>query len=236
MAATAAEQPPGGRVARRLEPLRRLFGPQMSSGARERRDVVVLLLAVTFVVVPHFEHLPWWATALLLLMLFWRGFLTVAQQPLPGRLLMLPLLLGAAFGVYLQHGTVVGQQAGVTFLLLLMALKLLEMRARRDIWSFRPERLARAEDELTRALSAAGDHVLLYDGLATLHWQYINETFRNSPVSDQVGWYVIRVADPSTADQLAQRIDALFANSPNETKTSTEKAWSSDFAGQIGDT
>ncbi len=48
------------------------------------------------------------------------------------------------------------------------------LRARRDIWSFRPERLARAEDELTRALSAAGDHVLLYDGLATLHWQYIN--------------------------------------------------------------
>ncbi len=36
--------------------------------------------------------------------------------------------------VYLQYRTVVGQQAGVTFLLLLMALKLLEMRARRDIF------------------------------------------------------------------------------------------------------
>ena len=48
------------------------------------------------------------------------------------------------------------------------------LRARRDIWSFVPERLARAEDELTRALAAAGDHVLLYDALGTLHWQYIN--------------------------------------------------------------
>ena len=67
------------------------------------------------------------------------------------------------------------------------------------------------------------------------HWQYINETFRNMPVADQVGWYVVRVADPATADQLAKRIDALFSNSPNETKTSTEKAWVSDFAGQIGD-
>jgi serine/threonine protein kinase len=48
------------------------------------------------------------------------------------------------------------------------------LRARRDIWSFMPERLARAEEELTRALAAAGEHVLLYDGLGTLHWQYVN--------------------------------------------------------------
>jgi protein-glutamine gamma-glutamyltransferase len=46
----------------------------------------------------------------------------------------LPLLLAASLAVYLQYRTVVGQQAGVTFLLLLMALKLLEMRARRDIF------------------------------------------------------------------------------------------------------
>ena len=48
------------------------------------------------------------------------------------------------------------------------------LRARRDIWSFVPERLARAEEDLTRALAAAGDQVLLYDALGMLHWQYIN--------------------------------------------------------------
>ena len=47
---------------------------------------------------------------------------------------MLPLLLAAAGAVYLQHRTLAGQDAGVTLLLLLMALKLLEMRARRDIF------------------------------------------------------------------------------------------------------
>jgi transglutaminase-like putative cysteine protease len=134
MAATAPDPAPRPRVAEAIGRLRRLFGPQMSSAARERRDILVLLFAVAFVAVPHFEHLPWWATALLLLMLFWRVFLTVAQQPLPGRYLLVPLLIGAGFGVYLQHGTLIGQQAGVTFLLLLMALKLLEMRARRDIF------------------------------------------------------------------------------------------------------
>jgi protein-glutamine gamma-glutamyltransferase len=122
------------RVSRLTGPLGRLFGPQTSSGARERRDILVLLLAVAFVVVPHFEHLPWWATLLLVVMLVWRGVIAARQLSAPGRVLLLPLLVGAAAGVYLQHGTLVGQEAGVTFLLLLMALKLLEMRARRDVF------------------------------------------------------------------------------------------------------
>ena len=54
------------------------------------------------------------------------------------------------------------------------------------------------------------------------------------PDGGQVGWYVIRVADPSTAGSARQAIDAMFANSP-ETKTATEKAFVSDFAKQIGD-
>ena len=134
MAAVFSDSSLRARLTRGASALRQLFGPQMSSAARERRDILVLLAAVAFVVMPHFEHIPWWTTALLILMLFWRGFLTATQHPLPGRMMMLPLLIGAAFAVYLQHGTVVGQQAGVTFLLLLMALKLLEMRARRDIF------------------------------------------------------------------------------------------------------
>jgi protein-glutamine gamma-glutamyltransferase len=117
-----------------LAPITRVFGPQTSSAARERRDMLVLLAAVALVVVPHFEHLPWWATAVVLLLLIWRIWLTIAQRPLPGRFVMLPLLLAAGGAVYLQHRTLAGQEAGVTFLLLLMALKLLEMRARRDIF------------------------------------------------------------------------------------------------------
>lgn len=132
--AAAAPGARRSRASRVTGAVNRLFGPQTSSGARERRDILVLLLAVTFVVVPHFEHLPWWATLLLLLMLVWRGVIAAQQLSVPGRTLLLPLLIGAAAGVYLQHDTLVGQEAGVTFLLLLMALKLLEMRARRDVF------------------------------------------------------------------------------------------------------
>jgi len=67
-------------------------------------------------------------------------------------------------------------------------------------------------------------------------YEYLNEVMRKLPgLGDQVGWYVFRVADPSTSDQLAKRIDAMFANSSAETKTATEKAFVSDFAKQIGD-
>jgi transglutaminase-like putative cysteine protease len=111
-----------------------LVQPQVSSAAREWRDVLVLLAAVALVVAPHFDHLAWWATAILVLLWFWRVWLTVTQRPAPGRFAMLPLLAAVATAVWLQHGTLVGRDAGVTFLLLLMALKLLELRARRDVF------------------------------------------------------------------------------------------------------
>lgn len=67
------------------------------------------------------------------------------------------------------------------------------------------------------------------------HWDYINETFRDTAFNGQVGWYIMRVADPAASDRLAKQVDALFANSPAETKTATEKAFVSSFANQIGD-
>ncbi|MPY90146.1 MAG: FtsX-like permease family protein [Luteitalea sp.] len=66
------------------------------------------------------------------------------------------------------------------------------------------------------------------------HYDYLNEA-RNEEVRDIVGWYTMRVGDPSRAADLANRIDAQFANSAAETKTSTEKAFVQAFANQIGD-
>ncbi len=110
-----------------------LIQPQMSSAARERRDVLVLLLAIALVVAPHFKHLAWWAIATFAVLWCWRLWLTIAQRPAPGHLAMLPLLLAAAVLVWLEYRTLLGRDAGVTFLLLLIALKLLELRARRDV-------------------------------------------------------------------------------------------------------
>ncbi|MBA3639628.1 MAG: FtsX-like permease family protein [Acidobacteriota bacterium] len=67
------------------------------------------------------------------------------------------------------------------------------------------------------------------------HYKYLNETISQNFGRDQVGWYIVKVANPGEADIVAKRMDALFANSPAETKTATEKAFVADFAKQVGD-
>jgi putative ABC transport system permease protein len=69
------------------------------------------------------------------------------------------------------------------------------------------------------------------------HYDYMNETLRAAKAgfSDIIGWYVFKVADPATADQLAKRVDAMFENSSAETKTATEKVFTAEWAKQVGD-
>ena len=63
------------------------------------------------------------------------------------------------------------------------------------------------------------------------HWKYVDE---RSLVAGQVGWIVTKVSDPDRATQVASAIDGKFSNSPFETKTDTEKAFSAQFANMLG--
>jgi len=65
------------------------------------------------------------------------------------------------------------------------------------------------------------------------NWDYFDEAraFGNG----SVGWYLTRVADRNQAQQVAQAIDALSANSDHETKTQTEQAFNAEFVSQYGD-
>src|SRR4029079_18382699 len=63
------------------------------------------------------------------------------------------------------------------------------------------------------------------------HWKYADE--RSTP-KGQVGWIVSRTNTTDRATQVASEIDAKFANSPNETKTQTEQAFSASFASMLG--
>jgi putative ABC transport system permease protein len=51
----------------------------------------------------------------------------------------------------------------------------------------------------------------------------------------RTGWYIERIADPIQAHAIAAAIDALFMNSPDETKTQPEKEFAIGFAKQVGD-
>ncbi|HEV2318635.1 MAG TPA: FtsX-like permease family protein, partial [Verrucomicrobiae bacterium] len=50
----------------------------------------------------------------------------------------------------------------------------------------------------------------------------------------KVGWYTIRIKDPSQAAEVAKRVDDEFANSPAETRTEPEGAFIQAWASQIG--
>jgi putative ABC transport system permease protein len=50
----------------------------------------------------------------------------------------------------------------------------------------------------------------------------------------RVGWYTIRIKDPSQAAEVAKLVDAEFENSPAETKTEPEGAFIQGWASQIG--
>ena len=63
------------------------------------------------------------------------------------------------------------------------------------------------------------------------NWKYADE---RSVAKGQIGWFVSQISNPDRATQVASRIDAQFANSPYETKTQTEQAFSASFASMLG--
>jgi putative ABC transport system permease protein len=64
------------------------------------------------------------------------------------------------------------------------------------------------------------------------HYEYLDENRRGA--YGQVGWYVMKIDDPSQAAAVAARLDSQFLNSSAETKTSTEKAFLQGFVNQVG--
>jgi putative ABC transport system permease protein len=67
---------------------------------------------------------------------------------------------------------------------------------------------------------------------AMFHYDYYNESLLFG--RDQIGWMTVKVSNPADSDLIAKRIDEQFANSSDETKTATEKAFTKQFLEQIG--
>ncbi|PYN77928.1 MAG: hypothetical protein DMD97_07070 [Candidatus Rokuibacteriota bacterium] len=63
-------------------------------------------------------------------------------------------------------------------------------------------------------------------------WDYLDE--RKQFRKGNVGWYTVRMDSPDSAVRVVKAIDELFANSPAETKTDTEKAFAASWVKQMG--
>ncbi|MBS0364795.1 MAG: FtsX-like permease family protein [Proteobacteria bacterium] len=87
------------------------------------------------------------------------------------------------------------------------------------------------------------DLVGIYDGTtedtrkqaisAYINHDYFDEA--NAFGKGRVNFFILRLADASRAAAIARTIDAMFENSPDETKTQTEKQFNLSFVKQIGD-
>jgi len=69
--------------------------------------------------------------------------------------------------------------------------------------------------------------------LFLFHYEYFKEAAAFG--GDSVGNWIVRLDVPDRADEIAQKIDALFENSSDPTKTATEDEFNRQFARQLGD-
>ena len=91
-----------------------------------------LTFAAIFVGAPHGLRVPWWLALLATTLVLWRLYLARMRLPLPHRMILVAIVLGSTAGVYLHYGAIFGRDAGVALLLVMIGLKLLETRNRRD--------------------------------------------------------------------------------------------------------
>ena len=102
-----------------------------------RIAILTLLLALVPVFGPHVSHLPVWCSVFAGAMFAWRAFISWREvrrpTPLPSHWFLLFLMIVTMAATLYTHRTVFGRDAGVTFLTILLSLKLLETRNKRDI-------------------------------------------------------------------------------------------------------
>jgi protein-glutamine gamma-glutamyltransferase len=99
---------------------------------RESRDTLFLLVVIAWVLLPLVNHVPLWCTVSVSAILLWRGWLARYSRPLPNRWWRTLVLVGAMAGTLLTYRTLLGREPGVALIVMLLALKTMELRARRD--------------------------------------------------------------------------------------------------------
>ncbi|MGI9327136.1 MAG: ABC transporter permease [Pseudomonadales bacterium] len=66
-----------------------------------------------------------------------------------------------------------------------------------------------------------------------IHQDYFEEAVQPWAKS-QYGWMFVKIADPARAAEVASQIDAMFENSDNPTRTTSEAEYQRQFAKQLG--
>jgi hypothetical protein len=114
--------------------LRALGGRLGAQWERERRDTLFLMAPVLVSVLAHLPWLPWWVGTGFLVLFAWRLGLLFSGRWLPRASVRWAGAVAATAAVWAHYDTLVGREPGVALLVLFLGLKLMEMRASRDLF------------------------------------------------------------------------------------------------------
>ena len=92
-----------------------------------------LLAAYLFGAAPHTSRLPIWIVMLCVTLAGLRLLIQHRNMALPSRWLLVAMTAAAVAGVFLSYGTILGRDAGIALLIVMLALKLLELKTQRDV-------------------------------------------------------------------------------------------------------
>ncbi len=95
-------------------------------------NLVWLLLSLALATAPHLERLPLWVGPICLALGLWRLAIMRKQAALPRKWLLLLIAAAATAGIFSHYHTLLGRDAGVALLVVMIALKLMEMKTLRD--------------------------------------------------------------------------------------------------------
>jgi transglutaminase-like putative cysteine protease len=98
----------------------------------EGRQLLLLLVATGAILLPHLDHVPLWASAATCALFGYKLWMLIGRHSQPGRWLLIAISTSSIAATVIQFGTILGREAGVTMLVMLMCIKLLELRAQRD--------------------------------------------------------------------------------------------------------
>jgi putative ABC transport system permease protein len=90
---------------------------------------------------------------------------------------------------------------------------------------------------VTLELTVRGIYDNLNDWGLLFNYEYLRESVaqRSRGQLDQVGMFMLRAESPEAVPRVIEAVDDMFANSPAETKTETERAFALGFLSYLGD-
>lgn len=104
----------------------------LNPGALTLANITWLMAAMGFVIAPHVARLPIWISTVCIAAGAWRWWAARHALRAPPWWLMALIAIGVAAGARLEYGRLLGREVGVALLIVMLCLKVLEMRTKRD--------------------------------------------------------------------------------------------------------